>query len=295
MKKLYVFLLTSLFSGLTGFSQMVILEESLPKYGCPNTTHDVTFRVTNNSGITITSGYADIEIIIRSQDNSTTYKTYEVLGVTGTLNHGDVAEVLVEDIPFEGAMICNVTVNLSIPSLTLSYSNTGTYTVGLPPNLTITENPSETVEVTTSLDGYSVRFYKDANYTTVENETVNTTFAPSVSGSYTAKAYEPISGCISAAASNAVSITVTPTTSLNNKLSLVGISVFPNPVTSFVTITSETSEVLSYELMNIQGVVIKSNSFTGNTSVTTNELPFGSYVLTVKGAGNKISTYNLVK
>lgn len=192
-------------------AQSLIGLTTSPKYGCPNTTHDVSIGVTNNTGATMPSGIEiTVTVTIKDNTNTNTLGSFTKKIATGFAN-GSTQTVVVPNVAFVGPMVCNVSGSASFTfGAPQNFPFTGTYAVQYPPTLTISENPTGTLEVSTPLDGYSVQYYANANYGVVNKETTATTYVPTVGASYTAKAFDPTSTCLSTTASNAVAIKVTP-------------------------------------------------------------------------------------
>lgn len=209
MKHLILFAFVLLAKSLS--AQSLLDLTTSPKYGCPNTTHNVSIGVTNNSGASMPAGVAiTVTVTIKDNTNANTLGTASKTISTGFAD-GSTQTVVVPNIAFVGPMVCNVSGSASFTfGAPQNFPFTGTYTVQYPPTLSISENPTGTLEVTTPLDVYSARYYANANYGVVNKETTATTYTPTVGASYTAKAYDPASTCLSAAASNAVVIKVTP-------------------------------------------------------------------------------------
>ena len=277
-------------------AQAVVLVPPVPAYGCPGKTHDVTVGVKNNSGFDVPGGY-DYTINVTFYDNNTS----TALAPTNSQTFNDAIPdqttktITIPAIPFGVATTCSVAVSLNytFPSPG-SFSTSGTYTVQTPPTLTIQESPAGTVSLTTTLDAaYSTLFYLNADYGTIVNTSTTGSYTPTAVGSYTAKAFEANSagGCISSSASNAVSITATPIIEGQN----VNISVYPNPITSSVTISTTLSDRLSYELSDMNGTLLRSADFTSAANLNVENLKSGSYVLTIKSNDSKIGYYKLIK
>jgi hypothetical protein len=296
MMKKVLFTLTLLVATLTiGFTQVVTYSDPIPKYGCPNTTHDVTLGIINSYPITIPANSYTITITIFNDmavqfHNVVMTNTPEIPSSTA----GGQVDIIIEDVTFQAEMTCSLSIKIDYTYPTSgSYTTPASYDVQYPPTLTITENPTGTLDVTNTLEGVdSVRYYLNANYASFEDESTSGTFTPSVSGSYTAKAYEPNTGCISVAASNAVTITAT-TGILDTKI--VNVSVYPNPMASSITITTPLSNKLHYQLADMNGMVVRSADFTSTTNVNVESLKTGSYILTVRDNHQKIASYKLVK
>lgn len=260
-----------------------------PEFGCPNTTHNVTVTVTNNTGGSIPPGITyQVDVTIQTAAPATTIGTFSQSYSDG-FNNGTSKNYVVS-VAFQGPMICDVSGTLNVPSLSQSYSYSDTYTVQYPADVTLAENPTGTLEVASVPVNHQIRFYLDGN-ATYTAQTAGT-FTPTTSGSYTAKAYEPASGCLSQNPSNAIVMTVT-TDVLEGQNA--NVSVYPNPIASSLTITTALSNTLSYELSDMNGVVVRAADFTTATNVNVENLKAGSYILTVKDNDQKVASYKLVK
>ncbi len=291
MKKALL-LFVSLITSLAGIAQ-ITMTEPVPAYGCPNKTHDVTIGVKNTTGVNIPAGFVSNITVTIKDPLGPILKTYSQ-PYSAAIANGDTAFVTVPNIPFQGAMTCDVdiSVNYNFPSPG-SYTTSGTYTVQIPQTLIIQESPAGTLTVINALDSYSVRYYKNANYSIVKDESVTGTYTPTSSGNYTAKAYEPISGCKSATASN--SITISVTAGIMDGKNTIDVSVYPNPIASSVTISTGHATALSYEILDITGSVLIKADFTSVTNVSVENLKPGSYVLLIKENNERVATYQLVK
>ncbi len=293
MKKL-LFLIFCSFSSLV-MAQVTVTTS--PKYGCPNTTHNVTVSVTNTSGVSIPAGSSYTIDLALKNDVGTSLKTYNQTFTDGFPDNTTKNFVIVA-VPFPNAMTCTVEGTFSgsfpipFPPYTYAYNFAinENYVVKLPPNLTITESMG-TLNVSTALDGYSVRYYLNSNFTTVINQSTTGTYTAVANGDYSAKGFDPISSCISTSASNTINVVVTTIQDAQH----VSISVYPNPVISSITIEAGASYDLSYELSDMNGAIVRSASFNGSGNVNTADLNTGSYVLVVKKQNEKIASYKLVK
>jgi hypothetical protein len=207
MKKsiLLILLLTLSISSMV-FSAGVTFTTPTPKYGCPNTTQSVTIGATNTSGISLPSTVV-ITVNVVFKDNTNT----NVLGSsTQTFNglaNGATLYVTIPSVAFVGPMVTNVTGSVSFNYLgPQNFPISTTYTVQYPQDLSASESPQGTIALSTPLNGYSVQYFLNADYATVNSQSTSTTYTPGVGGSYTAKAYDPITACISVNPSNAVVI-----------------------------------------------------------------------------------------
>ncbi|HWZ21736.1 MAG TPA: T9SS type A sorting domain-containing protein [Cytophagaceae bacterium] len=305
MKKLLL-LLISIITLSTGFAQTYVTFSASPVYGCPNTTHDVNVTVKNVSGINLPAGASSYSFSVTFYD--TTGGGQTILGSTYTsptytdgVANGASKTVTVPNIPFVGAMVCSVYVALNytygVPG---SFPVSANYTVQSPPNLTIAENPTGTVSLTTTLDAaYSTQFYLNGGSSAVNTSTTGS-YTPTVSGTYTAKAYEAYNvntvpstvGCISAIPSGPVTISVTTAIIAGQN---ANVSVYPNPMTSSLTISTGISYKLTYELSDMNGALLRASDFTSVANVNVESLKAGTYLLVVKDNNSKIASYKLVK
>jgi hypothetical protein len=205
MKKLLLIFLTLFTSA--GFAQITMTTPT-PKYGCPNTTQSVTIGATNNAAFGI-PGSVVITVNVIVMDNTNTITLGNTTQTMSGLAAGATKYITIPNVAFQGPMVCNISGTASFTYFgAQSYPFTGTYTVQYPPDLTASESPAGTIAISTSLDIYSVRYYFNGDYGTVNNETTSSTYTPGAYGSYTAKGYDPITSCLSANPSNAVALTL---------------------------------------------------------------------------------------
>ncbi len=209
MKKLLILTLSLISS--TVFAQITFTSPS-PQYGCPNTTHDVTIGATNTSGFSLPPGIVvTATLTIKDNTNTTTLGT-TTQTFSGGLANGATQYVTISNVAFIGPMACNVTGSVSFTFGTpQSYPIATTYTVQYPPDLTVSESPLGTLAVSTPLNGYSVNYYLNANYGTVNHNSSTTTYTPTSPGTYTAKAYDAVSTCLSVNPSSPVALKLTQT------------------------------------------------------------------------------------
>ena len=74
------------------------------------------------------------------------------------------------------------------------------------------------------------------------------------------------------------------------------VRVTPNLFSEFIEITNRTGESLVYELLNTQGVVLKTGKVVeGTNSVATSELRNGIHFLRLRAADNVQKTVKLIK
>jgi hypothetical protein len=287
MKKILL-LLSSLLS-LTAFGQ--VTTTITPKYGCPNSSSQfISVNVTNTSGTSIPAGIA-YNIALTVIENSVTIGTYNQ-SFTDGFAHNGTKQYTITGLSFGAPSTCTVTgtVSATVPILgSLSYPVNQNYFVQFPPDLTASESPALTISVTGSTD-YSVRFYTNQDYNTVTNETTGTTYAVTQSADFSAKAYDPITGCISQNPSNVVSVV----TSIEERLGFE-VSVYPNPMVTELTISTKNGAALSYEISDLKGNSLQSGSFSSSTKINTEALQTGVYILKVKDASGNFNSYKLTK
>lgn len=294
MKKLLLVILCSVTSFV--MAQSVSTSVS-PQFGCPNTTHDVTVSVTY-SGTSVPGSVSYTITLNVKDDQANILKTFSG-GGSGFAN-GETKTYTITDVPFAGPMTCTVDGSVSVPAFSMTIPiPPQNYIVQFPYNLTITENPTGTLNVSTTLDGYSVRYYLNANYGTVINESTTGTYTPTSVGDYTAKAISYVTStidgaksCTSTVASNMITISIINSLEEAQNIS---ISVYPNPVVSSVTIAAGTSSELTYELSDMNGAVVRSASFNGVGNINAEGLNAGSYILVIKNQNEKVASYKLVK
>ncbi len=303
MKKIILTLISLLILS-TGFAQVTVTPP-VPVYGCPFTTHDVSIGAKNNTGFPLTSPYS---IAVTLYD--TTGGGQIPLAPTNTQNfsaavdnvpNGGTKTVTIPAIPFHGAMTCSVAV-----VLTYSFPVSGTYPLAVnyvvktPPMLNIQESPVGTVSLIAALDpAYSTLFYLNGS-SSVTNTSTTGSYTPAVYGTYTAKAYEAYKvntvpstvGCISSMSSNPIPISFT-TAIIDGQN--VNVSVYPNPMTSSLTISTGISYKLTYELSDMNGALLRNADFTSVATVNVENLKAGTYVLVVKDNDSKVAYYKLVK
>jgi hypothetical protein len=286
MKKILILTFSLVTS--TVFAAGITFTAPSPQYGCPNTTHNVTIGATNTSGLSLPAGIV-VTATLTIKDNTNT----NTLGTTtqtfsGGLANGATQYVTISNVAFVGPMVCNVTGDVSFTfGVYQSYPIATTYTVQSPPDLTISESPLGTLAVSTALNGYSVNYYVGANYGTVDHTTTSTTYTPTNGGSYTAKAYDPISSCLSANPSNAVVITGV-STGVNSAFAS-SISVYPNPASDiiFVGLDNSTTSEAELTLTDVMGLEISKVHLSkqGNSlgaELPVSQLPEGIYFLRIQ-------------
>ncbi|HVD98235.1 MAG TPA: T9SS type A sorting domain-containing protein [Cytophagaceae bacterium] len=274
-----------------------------PAYGCPNTTHDVTVTITNGATAVPSTAAATVNLTVKADDGTTVLKT-ATLSLASGLAANASQDFVITAIPFVGAMTCTIegTINgtILIPSPTPPYIPlpfpfsypvpTQNYVVQYPPDLTITSTGND-LSTTTSLDGYSVQYFLDGNYSNVIDQSTTGNYTAAASGSYTAKAYDPVSTCLSANASNAIVANLTAVQKANG----VNVSMYPNPVSSVLTIETGLSYLLTYELTDLSGAIVRSGTFEGTGTVNLETMKSGVYMLNIKNDKEQLGSYKLVK
>jgi hypothetical protein len=279
-----------------------------PTVGCPNTTHDVTVSVTNNStAVPSASTTFSVSLTVKD-DMGATLKSYTSTTYSTGWAVGETKDFIILAVPFSGAMTCTIDGTISGTTIMMMMGPPPTflpmpfpmpftytvpaqnYTVQSPPDLTIT-NTSNDLSVTTSLSGYSVQYFLDGNYGAVVDQSLTGAYTATASGSYTAMGYDPISTCLSQNASNAIVLSVTSLKEATN----INISVYPNPVASTVTIDTESSVALTYELSDLDGKVVRTAGFQGTGNINMENLKSGSYILNVKNGEVSVASYKLLR
>ncbi len=278
-----------------------------PTYGYPNTTHNVTVSVANNQ-TAVPSGATTFYVTLAvKNDIGATLQTFTSTTYSTGWTLGETKDFVITGIPFASAMTCtiggtiNVTTIMMMPGVPPLYTPmpfpmpfsytipSQNYIAQFPPNLTIT-NTSNDLSVTTPLNGYSVRYYLDGDGTAI-NESITGNYTAATSGNYAAKGYDILSTCLSENASNTIALSITAI----EEAKAIAISVYPNPVASSVTIETGSAAVLTYELSDLNGKIMRTASFQKISSINMEDLKSGSYILTVKSGEEKVSSYKLVR
>lgn len=282
----------------------VTLGEPTPKYGCPNSTHSITIGATNNSPISVSPGNPiTATVTIKDNSNTNTLGTTTQTITTGFAS-GETIYVTIPTVVFAGPMTCNVIGNalFTLPFVgAQNYSFTGDYTVKYPPTLVISENPVGSILVREALNGYSVRYYANADYGTVIKETTFSNYEPTVEATYTAKAYDPISTCISQDPSNPIQIVKKLPTGVNGVLQAT-ISTYPNPASEYVIVKVENtnaSEAVGTLTDAMGAEITRVNFYQGSNSLEANipvqALTAGVYVLRIQSDKGMTSTKIFIK
>ena len=289
MKSIVLLFLLSISSAFAQISYSIV-----PKYACENVTHDIVITATNNQS-TIPAGLSyTVNINVKNEVGTTvatfsqTYsdgfpvnssKTYSIPNVT----FGAAATWTID-----GSVVVQFAGTFPVPSQN--------YLVKTLPTLTIT-NTNQDLSVVTSIDGYSVRYFLNGDYGTIINESTTGNYTATINGIYTAEAVNYVyinsvqSTCVSAAPSNGINIIITAIESAQD----VSISVYPNPMTASLTISSGIPDELTYELYDKNGVSLYKSSFKQSEQINVEQCKAGAYVLIIKKDNKKIASYNLVK
>ncbi|HVD96589.1 MAG TPA: T9SS type A sorting domain-containing protein [Cytophagaceae bacterium] len=301
MKKIvFVLLALAVFTKTHAVSYFSV-QSPTPKYGCPNTTQDVTIGFTNLTPFSIPANSYSYTVTFYHSDLTTSFYSYtpsSTPAIGSSSSGNNTVTVLLQDVPFTVAEVCSVAVHLTYTSPSSgTYDTNVDYTVQNPPTLTIEDTTTGTLDVqnaSTQLSTvYKAIYYKDANYTSAVDTSDDGLYTPAASGSYTAMAYEPSSGCISVTASNAVNITVTSVTTKDAQK--INVSVYPNPMAASVTISTGLPDLMRYELADMNGNIVRKGEFSSVTNLNVETLKQGSYLLTVKDQQSNTASYKLVK
>jgi hypothetical protein len=74
----------------------------------------------------------------------------------------------------------------------------------------------------------------------------------------------------------------------------VQMSVFPNPATNYIVISSKDNEKKNIQLLNINGQIVKQTSGTGNVTLSVSELKGGHYFVKVSDGNGAINTFKVL-
>ena len=261
-----------------------------PAIGCPNSTHNLTIRVTNNYAAVPSNVSYTVNLFVKTDQNAI-LKTFNG-SYSGGFALDATQDFLIVNVPFGAPMTCTISGTISVPIMSTSYDIPAqNYVVAYPLDLVIAYGSGNLTTSSVLLTDYAVRYYLDGNYDNVINQSASGTYQPTVSGSYTAKVYVANNGCLSQNPSNAAEVVLTSVFKSNS----IAISVYPNPVTSSLTIEAGSSLLLIYELIDMNGLVVRTASFQKNSSINTEDLKAGSYLLNLKDGNENIASYKLVK
>jgi hypothetical protein len=284
-----------LFFSLSSFLSVAQVGYSIaPKYACENTTHDIAVSATNNQ-MTIPAGFSYTVTINVKNNSGTTVKTFSQ-NYTDGFPVGSTKTYVIEGIAFGAASTWTIGGSVSVTGFGTFPVPDQNYLVKTVPVLTIT-NTNENLSVVTNIDGYNVRYFLNGDYGTIIDESTTGNYTAVADGIYTAEAVSHIyntgvpSTCISATPSNGITILVTAIEDAQG----VSLSVYPNPMTSSLTISSGIPDELVYELYDKNGVALYKASFKQSEHFNVEHLKAGAYVLIIKKGNKKIAAYNLVK
>ncbi len=289
--KSILFLFLSLISVLS-FAQ--VSYSIVPKYACENSTHDVVVSATNNQ-TSIPAGLSYTVTINVKNNSGAIVKTFSQTYIDG-FPAGSTKIYVVDAVTFAAASTWSIGGNVAVSGFGTFPLPDQNYFVKTVPVLTIT-NTNENLSVVTTIDGYSVRYFLNGNYGSIISESTNGNYTATANGIYTAKAVNYVynnsvlSTCISAAPSNGINILITAIENAEG----VSLLVYPNPMTSYLTLSSEIPDELTFELYDKNGVALYKGSFKQSEHINVEELKAGAYVLIIKKENKKIASYNLVK
>ena len=91
---------------------------------------------------------------------------------------------------------------------------------------------------------------------------------------------------------------ISVTTGINETTINLEMSVYPNPTTNYLTlkVESEQIEILTYQLIDIQGKVIENKKVTAdNSTIKMTELPKATYFLSVVNNNQVVKTFKVIK
>ncbi len=82
-----------------------------------------------------------------------------------------------------------------------------------------------------------------------------------------------------------------------NKTSInLELAVYPNPTNNYLSLKTENNDGLNYQLLDLQGKIIKSKKVTSNTtSIDIEGLPTSTYFLKITKNNNEIKTFKIIK
>ena len=76
----------------------------------------------------------------------------------------------------------------------------------------------------------------------------------------------------------------------------ISLSIYPNPTTDILKLKVDNTEVLSYQLHDLQGKLLESRAITSSlTSINTSGLPRATYLIKVMSGENKVKTFKVIK
>lgn len=90
---------------------------------------------------------------------------------------------------------------------------------------------------------------------------------------------------------------ISTTTGINIKsIDLLGLAIYPNPTTDYLTLTTKNNENINYQLFNLEGKLIESKKVTeNNTKIQMTELPKAIYFLKVTKSDKIIKSFKIIK
>jgi len=267
---------------------------TIPKYACSNSTHDVLVSATNNQ-MTIPAGFSYTITITLKDNSSTVVKTFSQ-NYTDGFAVGTTKTYTLDAITFGAVSTWKIGGSVAVSGFGTFPVPDQNYFVKDVPVLTIT-NTNQDLSVVTTIDGYSVRYFLDGDYGTIINESTTGNYTAIADGLYTAKAVNYVynssvlSTCVSAAPSNGINIVITAIEETQD----ISISVYPNPMSSSITLSSGIPDELTCELYDKNGVVLYKNAFKQSEYIDVEHFKAGAYVLIIKKDNKKIAAYNLIK
>jgi hypothetical protein len=276
-----------------GFAQQVSYS-IVPKYACANVTHDLVITATNNQS-SIPAGFTYTVTLNVKDNQGNTAATFSQSYTDGFAN-GDSKTYTIPAVTFGAASTWTIDGSVAVQGFGTFPIPSQNYFVKIVPVLSIINNNAD-ISPTTTIDGYSVRYYLNGNYQTIINESTTGNYTAIANGTYTAKAinYVYVSSvlnmCESASPSNGIQIT---TTAIEDQQS-TSISVYPNPMTSTLTISSGIPDELSYDLYDRTGMILRTGVFKQTDHLQVGDLKSGMYMLVLKNKQEKIASYKLVK
>ena len=91
---------------------------------------------------------------------------------------------------------------------------------------------------------------------------------------------------------------ISVTTGINETTINLGMTIYPNPTTNYLTLKVDDNELstLSFQLIDLQGKVIENKKVTATTStINVESLPKATYFLTVTDNNQLIKTFKIIK
>jgi len=89
---------------------------------------------------------------------------------------------------------------------------------------------------------------------------------------------------------------ISVTTGLNETTINLELSVYPNPTTNYITLNIESTNSLSFQLIDFQGKVIEQQKLTENSTIIKMErLPKAIYFLQVSDKNKTVKTFKIIK